>query len=61
MLAYLDKVQEQEREYLINAGLEDWISQTPDWDVIVTEWRIAHKKRKLTESGARAFAKTIIQ
>ena len=46
MLEHLNKVQEQEKEYLIKAGLEDWISKTPDWDVIVTEWRIANRKRK---------------
>ena len=59
MLEHLNKVQEQEKEYLIKAGLEDWISNTPDWDVIVTEWRIANKKRKLTETSARTFAKYI--
>ncbi len=59
MLEHLVKVQEQEREYLIKAGLEDWLNNTPDWDVIVTEWRIANKKRKLTETNARTFAKYI--
>lgn len=41
MLAYLDKVQVQEKEYLVKAGLKDWLNNTPDWDVLVTEWRIA--------------------
>lgn len=59
MLEHLNKVQEQEREYLIKAGLHDWLSNTPDWDVIVTEWRIANRKRKLTETSARTFAKYI--
>ena len=59
MLEHLYKVQEQEREYLIKAGLHDWLSNTPDWDVIVTEWRIANRKRKLTETSARTFAKYI--
>ena len=59
MLEHLNKVQEQEKEYLIKAGLEDWISNTPDWDVVVTEWRIANKKRRLTETNARTFAKHI--
>lgn len=59
MLEHLVKVQEQEKEYLIKAGLEDWIKKTPDWDVVLTEWRIANKKRKLTETSARTFAKYI--
>ena len=59
MLEHLNKVQEQEREYLIKAGLKDWLSNTTDWDVIVTEWRIANKKRRLTETNARTFAKYI--
>ena len=59
MLEHLNRVQKQEKEYLINAGLEDWISQTPDWDVVVTEWRIANKKRRLTETNTKTFAKYI--
>lgn len=59
MLEHLNKVSEQEKEYLIKAGLEDWLSNTSDWDVIVTEWRIANRKRKLTETSARTFAKYI--
>ena len=43
----------------IKAGLEDWINNTPNWDAIVTEWRIANNKRKLTEANAKTFAKTI--
>ena len=59
MYEYLVKVQEQEKEYLVKVGLEEWINNTPNWDVIVTEWRIANKKRKLTETSARTFAKYI--
>ena len=59
MLEHLVKVKEQEKEYLIKAGLKDWIKKTPDWDVVLTEWRIANKKRKLTETSARTFAKYI--
>ena len=59
MYEYLVNVQEQEKEYLFKAGLEKWINNTPDWDVIVTEWRIVNKKRKLTETSARTFAKYI--
>ena len=59
MLEHLDKIQKKEKEYLVQAGLEDWINKTSNWDVIVTEWRIANKKRKLTETSARTFAKYI--
>lgn len=59
ILEHLNKVQIQEKEYLIKAGLEDWINNTPNWDAIVTEWRIANNKRKLTEANAKTFAKTI--
>lgn len=59
MLEHLDKIQRKEKEYLVQAGLEDWINKTPNWDVIVTEWRIANRKRKLTETSARTFAKYI--
>ena len=59
MLEHLNKVQEQEKKYLIKAGLQDWINKIPNWDVVLTEWRITNKKRKLTETSARAFAKYI--
>ena len=59
ILEHLNKVQEIERKYLEEAGLNEWINNTKDWDVIVTEWRIKHRKRKLTEANAKVFAKTI--
>ena len=59
MLEYLNEIQQIEKEYLIAAGLEDWLNNTPDWDVVVTEWRIAHKKRRLTPTSAKTFAKYI--
>ena len=59
MLEHLNEVQQQEKIYLEKAGLGAWMEKTPDWDVIVTEWRIANKKRKLTEAGARRFAREL--
>lgn len=57
MLEHLNEVQKQEKIYLEKAGLGAWMEKTPDWDVIVTEWRIRNRKRKLTEAGARHFAR----
>ena len=60
MLAHLNEVSKNEKRYLQDAGLSKWVEENDDWDVMVTEWRIKNKVRKLTEASAKRFAKTLI-
>lgn len=56
-LEYLKEVQKEETRMLIEAGLEQWIKATAEWDVTVLEWRIRNQVRRLTPYQARRFAK----
>lgn len=66
MLPYLNKIldfvkkrEEDERQLLIEAGGDDYLNNTPDWDIALTEWRIKHKYHSLTKNRAKSFLKNI--
>jgi len=58
-LQYLNKRREEEKVAMVEAGLKNWIDEHADWDVLVTEWRIENRIRKLTPFQAKRFARTL--
>lgn len=59
MYDFLKKRQESEQTMLRDADLSSWLDSNPEWDVVLTEWRIKNHVRKLTPHSAKRFAKTI--
>lgn len=56
---FLKKRQESEQAMLQDAGLSSWLDHNPEWDVMLTEWRIKNHVRRLTPHSAKRFAKII--
>ena len=42
---------------LIDAGGRAYVQDTPDWDVLLCEWKISHGVHELTAAKARSFIK----
>ncbi len=59
ILEYLKEQEEEIKTDLEAAGLSKWIKETPDWDVMITEYRIKNKIHKLTPRSIHAFVKDI--
>ena len=59
MLPHLDEIAEKEKSILMKAGGEDFVAQHPDWDAILTEWKISHECHSMTELRARRFLREV--
>ena len=61
ILRHLEDVYADSGALLAKAGLSQWIDSEPEWDVILTEWRIVHQVRKMTRFQAERFAKYLAE
>lgn len=59
ILEYIRKRDQEIPATLKEAGLEKWMQAHPDWDVLLTEWRIANQIRNMTFYQVKRFAKSI--
>lgn len=59
LLDFATQQEAKEKELLIAAGGENWINNTPKWDLEVCKWRIANSIPTLTAASAKKFLKTV--
>lgn len=55
MLEYLEEREETERDMLIKAGGETFVSKHSDWDATLCEWKIANAIHSLSPTRAKSF------
>ena len=55
MLEYLKEREESEKDMLIKAGGEAFISEHSDWDAALCEWKIANNIHNLSPTRAKKF------
>lgn len=66
MLLYLNKSlehlrerEETEKEMLTKAGGVSWVTEHPDWDAVLCEWKIRNRIHALTPTRAKRFLKEL--
>lgn len=59
ILEYVTEREKKEKECLVNAGLEKWLNENTYWPVTLSEWKMEHDVRTITEYQAKRFAKSM--
>ena len=58
-LDHISEREKEERNMIENAGGEEWLKRTPEWDAVLCEWKIKNKIHALTETRAKRFLKAV--
>ena len=59
ILFYLKEREEIEKQMIIKAGGEEWLSGSAKWDAVLCEWKIMNRIHVLTETRAKRFVRYI--
>jgi len=59
LLAEVSKREEKEKELLKEAGLENWVDNTPEWDRVLCEWRIKNSMQVMNTRTVKKFTKEV--
>ena len=57
ILVHLEEREKTEKQMIVSAGGKKWLSDLPDWDAILCEWKIMNGIHVLTETRAKRFVR----